>query len=154
MPDAIGQLTSNHGWNTIEHAAYLKEIIAVFKNAGIRVSILLTPVVELVAAAKDTGTDRIELYTEAFAKHYAEGKREEAIRDYKAAAVKLMNLASGSMPGMTWIFRTWKYFSQQVPGLLEVSIGYALICDAIYLGLKIRCSFLQKAVVITIVWYY
>lgn len=136
VPDAIGQLTSNHGWNTIEHAAYLKEIIAVFKNAGIRISIFVDPVVELVAAAKDTGTDRIELYTEAFAKHYAEGKREEAIRDYKAAAVKANELGLGINAGHDLDLQNLKYFTQQVPGLLEVSIGHALICDAIYLGLE------------------
>ena len=84
VPDALGQLTSNHGWNTIEHAAYLKDIITVFKNAGIRVSIFVDPDVEMIVAAKDTGTDRIELYTEAYARESANGNRESGIADYIA----------------------------------------------------------------------
>lgn len=136
VPDALGQLTSNHGWNTIEHAAYLEEIITVFKNAGIRVSIFVDPVVEMVAAAKDTGTDRIELYTEAFAKEYAEGKREDAVKHYAAAAAKANELGLGINAGHDLDLHNLKYFSQQIPGLLEVSIGHALICDAIYLGLE------------------
>lgn len=136
VPDALGQLTSNHGWNTIEHAAYLEEIITVFKTAGIRVSIFVDPVVEMVAAAKNTGTDRIELYTEAFAKEYAEGKREDAVKQYAAAAAKANELGLGINAGHDLDLHNLKYFSQQIPGLLEVSIGHALICDAIYLGLE------------------
>ena len=86
VPDALGQVTSNHGWNTIEHAAYLKDIIAVFKNAGIRVSIFVDPDIEMVKAAKATGTDRIELYTEMFATAYAMGKHAAAPLPYVAAA--------------------------------------------------------------------
>lgn len=135
VPDALGQLTSNHGWNTIEHAAYLKEIIAVFKNAGIRVSIFVDPVVEMVAAAKATGTDRIELYTEAFAKGFSSNK-EKAIAQYIAAALKANELGLGINAGHDLDLDNLKYFSQNIPGLLEVSIGHALICDAIYLGLE------------------
>jgi len=135
VPDALGQLTSNHGWNTIEHAAYLKDIIAVFKNAGIRVSIFVDPVVEMVNAAKATGTDRIELYTEAFAKEFSSGK-EKAIAPYIAAALKANELGLGINAGHDLDLNNLKYFSQNIPGLLEVSIGHALICDAIYLGLE------------------
>jgi pyridoxine 5-phosphate synthase len=136
VPDAQGQLTSNHGWNTIEHADYLKEIIPVFKNAGIRVSIFVDPVVELVEAAKATGTDRIELYTEAYAKHYESGNASSAIDPYVAASNKANELSIGINAGHDLDLNNLKYFAQQIPNLLEVSIGHALICDAIYLGLE------------------
>jgi pyridoxine 5-phosphate synthase len=136
VPDTLGQLTSNHGWDTVEHAAYLKEIIAVFKNAGIRVSIFVDPVEEMVAAAKATGTDRIELYTEMFAAAYAKGKHEEAIAAYKSAGLIAHENGLGINAGHDLDLHNLKYFSQNIPGLLEVSIGHALICDAIYLGLE------------------
>ncbi len=136
VPDAVGQLTSNHGWNTIEHAAYLKDIIAVFKNAGIRVSIFVDPVVEMVEGAKATGTDRIELYTESFAKEFESGNRESGIKPYIAAAVKANELGLGINAGHDLDLHNLKYFAENIPGLLEVSIGHALICDAIYLGLE------------------
>jgi len=136
VPDAAGQLTSNHGWNTIEHAAYLKEMIAVFKNAGIRVSIFVDPVVEMVEGAKTTGTDRIELYTEAYARGYAAGNKEAAIAPYIAAAGKANELGLGINAGHDLDLHNLQYFSKNIPGLLEVSIGHALICDALYLGLE------------------
>ena len=136
VPDAAGQLTSNHGWNTIEHAAYLKEMIAVFKNAGIRVSIFVDPVVEMVEGAKATGTDRVELYTEAYARGYAAGNKEAAIAPYIAAAGKANELGLGINAGHDLDLHNLQYFSKNIPGLLEVSIGHALICDAIYLGLE------------------
>lgn len=136
VPDAAGQLTSNHGWNTIEHAAYLKEMIAVFKNAGIRVSIFVDPVVEMVEGAKATGTDRIELYTEAYARGYAAGNKEAAIAPYIVAAGKANELGLGINAGHDLDLHNLQYFSKNIPGLLEVSIGHALICDAIYLGLE------------------
>lgn len=136
VPDAAGQLTSNHGWNTIEHAAYLKEMIAVFKNAGIRVSIFVDPVVEMVEGAKATGTDRIELYTEAYARGYAAGDKEAAIAPYIAAAGKANELGLGINAGHDLDLHNLQYFSKNIPGLLEVSIGHALICDALYLGLE------------------
>lgn len=135
VPDALGQLTSNHGWDTVKNAAYLKEIITVFKNAGIRVSIFVDPDVEMIAAAKATGTDRIELYTESFAKGYKSGK-EEAIAPYIKAALKANELGLGINAGHDLDLDNLKYFSNNIPGLLEVSIGHALICDAIYLGLE------------------
>jgi pyridoxine 5-phosphate synthase len=136
VPDALGQLTSNHGWNTIEHAAYLKDMIAIFKNAGIRVSIFVDPVVEMVEGAKAVGTDRIELYTESYAKQFAVGSSQSAIEPFIAAANKANELGLGINAGHDLDLQNLKYFAENIPGLLEVSIGHALICDAIYLGLE------------------
>ncbi len=135
VPDALGQLTSNHGWDTVKHAAYLKEIITVFKNAGIRVSIFVDPDLEMVTAAKDTGSDRIELYTESYAKGFKANK-EDAIAPFIEAAIKANELGLGINAGHDLDLDNLKYFSNNIPGLLEVSIGHALICDAIYLGLE------------------
>lgn len=135
VPDGHHQLTSNHGWNTIEKKDYLKAMIAVFKNAGIRTSIFVDPVVEMVEGAKATGTDRIELYTEAYAYQYAADK-EKAIAPYMAAAAKANELGIGINAGHDLDLNNLKYFSQNIPGLLEVSIGHALICDAVYYGLE------------------
>lgn len=136
VPDALGQITSNHGWNTIEHKNYLTDIIALFKNAGIRVSIFVDPVVEMVEGAKATGTNRIELYTESYATAFAKGERENAIAPYVAAAQKANELGLGINAGHDLDLHNLKYFKEHIPGLLEVSIGHALICDAIYLGLE------------------
>jgi len=136
VPDALGQLTSNHGWNTIQHQDYLKEIIAVFKNAGIRVSIFVDPITEMIEAAKSTGTDRIELYTESYAKGFEAGDKEKAIAPFIKAAIKANELNIGINAGHDLDLNNLKYFAQNIPGLLEVSIGHALICDAIYLGLE------------------
>jgi pyridoxine 5-phosphate synthase len=135
VPDVVGQLTSNHGWNTIEHAAYLKDMIVIFKNAGIRVSIFLDPVAEMVEGAKAVGSDRIELYTESYAKGFSVNK-EEVIKPFIAAAVKANEIGLGINAGHDLDLQNLQYFAQNIPGLLEVSIGHALICDAIYLGLE------------------
>lgn len=136
VPDSDNQLTSNHGWNTIEHKEYLTGIIAVFKNAGIRVSIFVDPVAEMVEGAKATGTDRIELYTEGYATQYAAGHKEKAIAPYAAAAAKANELGLGINAGHDLDLNNLQYFAKHIPGLKEVSIGHALICDAIYLGLE------------------
>ena len=136
VPDALGQITSNHGWDTKKNKGYLKEIIAVFKNAGIRVSIFVDPVIEMVEGAAETGTDRIELYTESFARQYAEGKKEEAVMPYVAAAKKAKELGIGLNAGHDLDLHNLQYLKQNIPWLDEVSIGHALICDAIYLGLE------------------
>lgn len=135
VPDDPGQLTSNHGWDTIRKADYLKSIIAVFKNAGIRVSIFVDPIADMVAAAADTGTDRIELYTESYAQGYHINK-EAAIADYIKAAEKANELKLGINAGHDLDLDNLRYFSTHIPGLLEVSIGHALISDAIYYGLE------------------
>lgn len=134
VPDALNQITSNHGWNTIEHKDYLSSIIAVFKNAGIRVSIFVDPVIEMVEGAAATGTDRIELYTEAYAKKYAAGEKQQAIEPYIAAAEKAKQLGLGLNAGHDLDLHNLHYFKQNIPWIDEVSIGHALICDAIYLG--------------------
>lgn len=144
VPDAMGQLTSNHGWNTIEHQEYLKQIIAVFKTKGIRVSIFVDPIVEMVQAAATTGTDRIELYTEAYASGFAAGKPEEAIAPYKASANQAIELGLGLNAGHDLDLQNLRFFQQQIPGLLEVSIGHALVCDALYLGLENTVQLYQR----------
>ena len=136
VPDAEGQLTSDHGWDTKKNKAYLIEIISVFKKAGIRVSIFVDPDVEMVIAANETGTDRIELYTEGYARQYAIGNKQQAIDAYVTAAEKANQLGIGINAGHDLDLKNLKYFSQHIPGLLEVSIGHALITDALYLGLE------------------
>lgn len=135
VPDVLGQITSNHGWDTIKHQNYLQDIIGVFKEKGIRVSIFVDPNTEMVEAAKTTGTDRIELYTEAYASAY-HLDREKAIAPYILAAKKANDLGIGINAGHDLDLNNLQYFAQNIPGLLEVSIGHALVCDAIYLGLE------------------
>ncbi|PJJ83418.1 pyridoxine 5'-phosphate synthase [Mucilaginibacter auburnensis] len=135
VPDALGQITSNHGWDTIKNKAYLTDIIKVFKDAGIRVSIFVDPVVEMVEAAAETGTDRIELYTEAYAHQYHADK-EASIAPYVKAAEAANRVGLGINAGHDLDLHNLKYFAQNIPGLLEVSIGHALICDALYYGLE------------------
>jgi len=136
VPDSKGQLTSDHGWDTIKNQDYLIEMIDVFKKAGIRVSIFVDPVIEMVEGAKKTGTDRIELYTENYAKEFQKGNHEEAIAPYIEAAKKAVELGLGINAGHDLDLQNLKYFSENIPGLLEVSIGHALISDALYLGLE------------------
>ncbi len=135
VPDVLGQITSNHGWDTIKNQDYLKEIIAVFKAENIRVSIFVDPDVEMVKAAATTGTDRIELYTESYASNYHQNK-EQAIAPYIKAAEKAVELGLGLNAGHDLDLHNLKYFAQNLPGLLEVSIGHALIADALYFGLE------------------
>lgn len=135
VPDALGQLTSDHGWNTIEHKNYLIDTISLFTNAGIRTSIFVDPDIEMIMGAKATGTDRIELYTEAYAKHFHDNK-ELSIKPYKAAAQKAVELGLGINAGHDLDLKNLKYFSENMVGLQEVSIGHALVCDALYLGFE------------------
>jgi pyridoxine 5-phosphate synthase len=135
VPDAEGQLTSDHGWDTIKHKDYLINMIGLFKSAGIRVSIFVDADERMVEGAAATGTDRIELYTEAYARHYAAGNKEAAIEPYIRAARRAKELKLGINAGHDLDLHNLKYFSDHIEGLDEVSIGHALICDAIYLGL-------------------
>lgn len=135
VPDSTGQLTSDHGWDTISNKDYLKEIIAVFKNAGIRTSIFVDADLKMVEGAKETGTDRIELYTESYA-HYYKEKREEIIKPFTAAALRANELGLGINAGHDLNLDNLNFFKQNIPGLLEVSIGHALISDALYFGLE------------------
>ena len=136
VPDAVGQLTSDHGWDTITHQAYLKEIIPVFKNAGIRVSLFVDPIDEMIRAAKTTGTDRIELYTENYARLYQSGEKEKAIVPYQKAAELARELSLELNAGHDLDHSNLRYFHQHIPWLKEVSIGHALICDALFWGLE------------------
>lgn len=133
VPDAEGQLTSDHGWDTLRHRDYLKEMISVFQQAGIRTSIFVDPVEAMVKGAAETGTDRIELYTEGYASHFANNK-ETAIAAYVNAARIANELGLGINAGHDLDLNNLAYFAQHIPGLQEVSIGHALIADALYLG--------------------
>lgn len=135
VPDAPDAITSNAGWDTLKHQAYLKEIIQDLKASGTRVSIFVDPVVEMVEGAAQTGTDRIELYTEAYAKGYPQNPAT-AIAPYATAAQRAVALGLGINAGHDLDLENLKYLKQNIPGLLEVSIGHALICDALYYGLE------------------
>jgi pyridoxine 5-phosphate synthase len=135
VPDEQGQLTSDHGWDTIKHRDYLKETISIFTAAGIRVSIFVDPVAELVKAAAETGTNRIELYTEHYARQYSLGKGAEAIGPYVEAANVARECSLGVNAGHDLDRHNLQFFCREIPWLQEVSIGHALICDALYLGL-------------------
>ena len=135
VPDQPGQLTSNHGWNTLKEQKYLSNIISVFKNAGIRVSIFIDPVVTMAEAAADTGTDRVELYTEDYARNYQVDKNT-AIADYISTAAAATRLGIGLNAGHDLDRENLRYFLHTIPAIQEVSIGHALISDALYYGLE------------------
>lgn len=135
VPDAENQLTSDHGWDTIKHQSYLQEMIALFKQAGIRTSIFCDPDMRMVEGAAKTGTDRIELYTEQYAKGFHANK-DAAIAPYIQAAELAASLGLGINAGHDLDLNNLSYFSKHIPQLDEVSIGHALICDALYLGLE------------------
>ena len=135
VPDAPDAITSNAGWDTIRHQAYLREVIADLQAAGCRVSIFVDPEVAMVEGAAQTGTDRIELYTEAYASHYASDPAG-AIAPYAQAAQRAVALGLGINAGHDLDLDNLRYLQQHIPGLLEVSIGHALICDALYYGLE------------------
>lgn len=135
VPDTLGQLTSDHGWDTIKNKEYLIEIISEFKKAGIRTSIFCDADVKMMEGAKITGTDRIELYTESYAHHFSSDKMK-AIKLFTEAAKKANELGLGVNAGHDLNLENLKFFKENVLGLLEVSIGHALISDSIYLGLE------------------
>ena len=135
VPDGPDVITSNAGWNTIKFQDYLKEIIAEFKQHGIRTSIFVDPKLEIIEGAKLCGTDRIELYTEDYAKGFSENK-EKAIAPYVAAAQKTTEMDLGINAGHDLSLENLQYFAKEIPNLKEVSIGHALISDALYLGLE------------------
>jgi pyridoxine 5-phosphate synthase len=135
VPDPPGVLTSNAGWDTIKNESFLKEVIAEFKKNNIRTSIFIDANPEMILQAAKTGTDRVELYTESYAKNYPVG-REEAILPFVVAAKAANEAGLGLNAGHDLDLNNLKYFAQNIPGLLEVSIGHALISDALYLGLE------------------
>ena len=135
VPDSNNQLTSDHGWDTHVHKSYLQEVIALFKQKGIRVSIFVDPISSMIKHAADTGTDRIELYTESYAKNYS-AHPQQAVEAYTQAAVLAHDCGLGINAGHDLDLQNLAYFALHVPHLEEVSIGHALICDSIYLGLE------------------
>jgi pyridoxine 5-phosphate synthase len=135
VPDATDQLTSNHGWDTKKEKQFLQSIIPVFQEKGIRVSLFVDPVTAMVAGAKDCGTDRIELYTEAYAKNYPSNPKA-AIADYIIAAKEAERLQLGLNAGHDLDLQNLGFFARSLSHLEEVSIGHALVCDALYLGLQ------------------
>ena len=135
VPDAVDALTSNAGWDTIKNQDFLKEIIKKFQSEGIRTSIFIDPVLDQIEGAAATGTDRIELYTEAYAADYTRN-REIAIARYVAASERANELGLGINAGHDLNLDNIAYFAKRIPSLLEVSIGHALICESLYLGFE------------------
>lgn len=135
VPDALNAITSNAGWDTIRYQSYLVEIISELKRNGIRTSIFVDPVKEMIEGAAKTGTDRIELYTERYAKEYLQSPAQ-AIYDYRESAILAHELGLGINAGHDLDLNNLQYFYKNIPHLLEVSIGHALICDALYYGLE------------------
>lgn len=135
VPDAQNQLTSNHGWNTVEHKSYLSDIIAEFQASNIRTSIFVDADLIMVEGAKETGTQRIELYTESYARQFQTNKHD-AVKPFVEAAVLANNSGLEINAGHDLNLQNLKYFSQAVPNLKEVSIGHALISDALYFGIE------------------
>lgn len=135
VPDAQGQLTSDHGWDTIVNRDYLREMIRLFQSKGIRCSIFVDPIPLMIEGAKETGTDRIELYTESYASEFPIDA-QKAIAPYVHAAQVAQQLNLGINAGHDLNLKNLRYFKSHVQGLLEVSIGHALISDALYYGLE------------------
>jgi len=144
VPDAVDAITSNAGWDTKNHAGFLKEVVSEFKRNGIRTSIFMDPDVSLIEAAAETGTDRIELYTESYAVAYDLGNKP-GVQPFVVAAEKANELGLGINAGHDLSLSNLNYFVQEVPGVLEVSIGHALISEALYFGLQnVVSMYLQK----------
>jgi pyridoxine 5-phosphate synthase len=135
VPDKPDAITSNAGWETITHKKFLADIISEIKSLGVRVSVFVDPVVAMVEGAREVGADRIELYTEPYAAHYHENKTS-AIQPYVEAAKVAHQLGLGINAGHDLDLKNLRYLNQSIPHLDEVSIGHALICDALYLGLE------------------
>ena len=135
VPDAIDNITSDAGWDTIKNQEFLKEVIAEFKEAGIRTSIFIDPVIEMIEAAATTGTDRIELYTEEYAVEYAKGNLD-AVQKYAAAAKRAHELGMGVNAGHDLSLDNINHFAKSIPELKEVSIGHALISESLYYGFQ------------------
>lgn len=144
VPDAVDAITSNAGWDTLKNKEFLQEVISTFKEAGIRTSIFVDPDLKMIEGAKETGTDRIELYTEAFAQGYPEHK-EEAIKPYIESAFLAADLGMGINAGHDLSLDNIAYFHNSIPDLLEVSIGHALIAESLYQGFEtVIASYLKK----------
>ncbi|WP_417854345.1 pyridoxine 5'-phosphate synthase [Xanthomarina gelatinilytica] len=144
VPDAVDAITSNAGWDTVKHKDFLIDVIKEFKNHGIRTSIFVDPELKQIEGAKATGTDRIELYTEAFAHEFALGNKL-AVKPYAACAELANSMGLGVNAGHDLSLDNIKFFKEHIPGLLEVSIGHALISESLYLGVEnVIQMYLQK----------
>jgi pyridoxine 5-phosphate synthase len=148
VPDAEGQLTSDHGWDTIRHRSYLREMVSTFKAAGIRTSIFCDPDPALVAGAAETGTDRIELYTEPYAALFPEDP-EKAVAPFVRAAEEARKLGLGLNAGHDLSLQNLSFLAQRIPWLDEVSIGHALICDALYYGLENAVQMYKRKLIVS-----
>lgn len=135
VPDSRDAITSNSGWNTLDNKTFLSEVISELKVVGIRTSIFVDPIKEMIVGAKKTGADRVELFTEQYAKNY-ESNPEKAIYPYVGAYLKAKELGLGINAGHDLNLENISFFAKNIPDLLEVSIGHALICEALYLGLE------------------
>ncbi|WP_297695689.1 pyridoxine 5'-phosphate synthase [uncultured Eudoraea sp.] len=135
VPDAVDAITSNAGWDTIKHKDFLKDVIGIFKEKNIRTSIFVDPEISMVTGAAKTGADRIELYTEQYARDYEAGKMN-GIQPFIEAAKTAHELGLGINAGHDLSLNNIKYFKDNISNLLEVSIGHALICESLYLGLE------------------
>jgi pyridoxine 5-phosphate synthase len=143
VPDALNQITSNHGWDTIRHKKYLIGAVRRFQDAGIRVSLFVDPVIAMIEGAAETRADRVELYTEGYAREYP-ADPQKAIAPYRAAAIRAVELGLGLNAGHDLDLHNLRYFARNIPGLEEVSIGHALICDALYLGYENTIQLYQR----------
>src|SRR5690606_22236743 len=144
VPDAVDALTSNAGWDTIKHKDFLIDVIQACKERGIRTSVFVDPDLRMIEGAKAVDTDRIELYTEEFAKQYALGNHK-AIEPYTQAAILANELGLGVNAGHDLSLDNIEFFQKNIPGLLEVSIGHALIAESLYLGIEnVVCMYKQK----------
>lgn len=147
VPDEPGQLTSDHGWDTQKHRNFLKQTINRFHDAGIRVSIFVDPDVEMVKHARETGTDRIELYTESFASGFMQNPQASII-PFAAAAEEAARLEIGLNAGHDLDLNNLRYFAENITSLLEVSIGHALISDALYFGIENTIQMYKKQLMV------
>jgi len=146
VPDTLGQLTSDHGWDTIQNKKYLIDMIAMFKEAGIRTSIFIDPEVRMIEGAAETGTDRVELYTEGYAKRYSTDPRD-SIHAYLVAAMRARAFGLGLNAGHDLDLQNLNYLIKTIPWIEEVSIGHALICDALYLGYENAVQLYKRALI-------
>ena len=145
VPDAENQITSNHGWDTKANRAFLTDVVGRFREAGIRTSIFVDPSVEMVGYAKECGADRVELYTEPYAAGY-ERDREAAIAPFVAAAEEARRIGLGLNAGHDLSLQNLHFFHERIPWVDEVSIGHAIICDALYLGLHETIAMYRRAI--------
>ena len=144
VPDSVDAITSNSGWDTLKNKSFLKEVVSEFKNNGIRTSIFIDTDLKLIEGAKNTGTDRIELYTESFAVNYLKGNKDE-INKYINASILANDLGMGVNAGHDLSLENIHFFVDKIPYLDEVSIGHAIICESLYLGIEnVVNMYLQK----------